>query len=408
MTGQTQLPRRHGRRMLLIAIASAMGLAICGCIRIPPRSFKQVKSPRGGRALGRRVAVVYSKHYQINVGGLEKLHSFDIHKYAKIYLALVTDGVLAPTDVFVPEAVTREQLLRVHTPAYLATLKDPRAVARYLEIPVVRVAPASLVDAAVLNAFRYATGGTILAARLALDHGVAINLAGGYHHAKPDTGEGFCIYADMPIAIKTLQGEGRIKRALVVDLDVHQGNGTAECFAGDDSVFTFSMHQGDIYPIPKATSDVDVNLPAGTGDSEYLRTLQTYLPRVLERARPDIVFLQAGCDTLDGDPLAQMRMTIEGITRRDAEVIDACTARGTPVVMVLGGGYSRYAWYAQYLSVRRTIEKHGLPAGRLHPRRRASRREYYPEPPHHPQHPAARLRRELAGTLRGARRGLLD
>jgi len=161
MTGQTQLPRRHGRRMLLIAIASAMGLAICGCIRIPPRSFKQVKSPRGGRALGRRVAVVYSKHYQINVGGLEKLHSFDIHKYAKIYLALVTDGVLAPTDVFVPEAVTREQLLRVHTPAYLATLKDPRAVARYLEIPVVRVAPASLVDAAVLNAFRDATGGAV-------------------------------------------------------------------------------------------------------------------------------------------------------------------------------------------------------------------------------------------------------
>jgi len=183
------------------------------------------------------------------------------------------------------------------------------------------------------------------------------------------------VYADMPVAIRALQEGGLIQRALVVDLDVHQGNGTAVCFAGDDSVFTFSIHEGDIYPIPEAGSDLDVELPAGTGDEAYLQTLREHLPAVLDRAGPDVVFLQAGCDTLAGDPLARMRMTPAGIVQRDAEVIDACAARGIPVVMVLGGGYSRHAWWAQYLSVRRTIRKYGLPAGRPYPPRKTTVKE---------------------------------
>ena len=313
-----------------------------------------------------KVAIVYSKHYQINVGGLEKLHSFDIHKYAKIYLALNTNGLLRPEDVFVPEAVTKEQILLVHTPEFLESLKDSKTVARYLEAPIIAAAPAGLVDAAVLNAFRYATGGTILAGRLALKHGIAINLAGGYHHAKPDAGEGFNIYADMAIAIRALQKEGLIKRALIVDLDVHQGNGSALIFAGDNGVFTFSMHEGDIYPIPKEKSDLDVELDAGTGDREYLRLLAKHLPKVIAAARPDIVFLQAGCDTLAGDPLARLKMSAEGIVRRDAMVIDRCVSEGIPVVMCLGGGYSEQAWLVQYDSIRRTIKKYGL-TGRSRP-----------------------------------------
>lgn len=239
-------------------------------------------------------------------------------------------------------------------------MKDSKMVARYIEAPIVAAAPAGLVDAAVLNAFRYATGGTVLAGRLALKHGIAVNLAGGYHHAKPDAGEGFNVYADMAIAIRALRKEGLIGRALIVDLDVHQGNGSAVIFAGDDNVFTFSMHEGDIYPIPKEKSDLDVELSAGTGDKEYLRLLSEHLRQVMEAAGPDIVFLQAGCDTLDGDPLARLKMTPEGIVRRDAMVIDLCAKRGIPVVMCLGGGYGENAWLVQYDSVRRTIEKYGL------------------------------------------------
>ena len=323
-----------------------------------------------------KVAIVYSKHYQINVGGLEKLHSFDINKYAKIYLALNTAGLLRPEDVFVPQAVTNEQILLVHTPEFLASLKNSKTVARYLEAPIIAAAPAGLVDAAVLNAFRYATGGTILAGQMALKHGIAINLAGGYHHAKPNAGEGFNVYADMAIAIRSLQKDGLIKRALIVDLDVHQGNGSAIIFASDDSVFTFSMHEGDIYPIPKEKSDLDVELPAGTGDKEYLRLLARHLPKVIKSARPDIVFIQAGCDTLDGDPLARLKMSADGIVRRDAMVIDRCVSEGIPVVMCLGGGYSENAWKVQYDSVRRTIEKYN-PTGGNRPRRPTVKEKLY-------------------------------
>ena len=323
------------------------------------------------------VAIVYSKHYQINLGGPERMHPFDIRKYSKIYLKLNTEGLLRPEDVFVPESVTRADLLRVHTPAYLTSLKSSKNVAQYLEAPLLAAIPAKLVDAGVLNAFRYSTGGTILAARKALEYGVAVTLGGGFHHAKADLGEGFCVYADMAIAIRVLQAGGLVKRVLIVDLDVHQGNGSAEIFAGDDSVFTFSMHQGDIYPVPKAKSDLDVELPAGTGDEEYLASLAKHLPKVMAAARPEIVFLQAGADTLAGDQLAGLRMSPEGIARRDAMVIDRCAEAGIPVMMCLGGGYSERAWEAQYLSVRRTIVKYGQAGGRPHPRREPTPKERF-------------------------------
>jgi len=299
----------------------------------------------------------------MSMGGLEKLHSFDIRKYARIYMKLNTEGLLRPDDVFVPEAVSEAEILLVHTPKFLESLKDSPTVARYLEAPVVAAVPNALVDAAILNAFRYSTGGTILSGRLALKHGIAINLGGGYHHAKPDAGEGFCIYADMPIAIRVLQKDGLIRRAMVIDLDVHQGNGTAVCCEGDDSVFTFSMHQGDIYPIPKESSNLDIELQSGTDDRKFLKILRKNLGGAIARARPDIVFLQAGCDTLKGDPLASLAMTREGIVQRDAMVIDECVKRNLPVVMVLGGGYSKQAWEVQYASIERTLKKYGLTEG---------------------------------------------
>ena len=357
--------RRPIKKWLLLG-AIILGVVYVANNCIPPASFRAAKAPREGRAMNHRVAVVYSTYYQINLGGAEKLHSFDIRKYAKIYLQLNTSGLMAPEDFFVPEPVTPEDLLLVHTPAYLESLKDPARVARYLEAPAVALLPAAILDGAVLQAFRYSTGGTVMASRLALQHGIAVNLGGGYHHAKPGSGEGFCIYADMPITIRRLQADGLIRRALVVDLDVHQGNGTAVCFAGDDNVFLFDMHEGDIYPIPKETCDLDVELPRGTTDEAYLARLRRELPGVFNRARPDIVFLQAGCDPLAEDPLAHLAMTQQGIVTRDALVIDESASRGVPVVMVLGGGYSPQAWEVQHASIRRTIEKYGLARGRPH------------------------------------------
>jgi histone deacetylase 11 len=367
-------------KMTLLALISLTGvliawLAFFGCV--PPASFRRVEQPRRGEALGGRVAVVYSENYQVNLGGLEKLHTFDIRKYAKIYLKLVTDGLIKPEDVFVPEQASREQILLVHTAEFLENVKDPGIVARYLEASYVAVMPAGVVEEGILKPMRYATGGTILAGREALRHGVGINIGGGFHHAKPHAGGGFNVYADIAIAIRALQKEGLIRRALVVDLDVHQGNGTAVIFAGDDDVFTFSMHQRDIYPVPKAASDLDVELARGTGDEAYLKLLGEHLPRVLEQARADIVFIQAGCDTLAGDPLAGLAMTEDGIVRRDAMVIDECVRRGIPVAMALGGGYSSEAWQVQYASIRRTIMTHGQAGPRQPPRSATVKEKFY-------------------------------
>jgi len=310
--------------------------------------------------LSARVAVVCSKHYRVSLGGFERMHPFDVHKHSRILDKLQTDGDVLPEDVFVPEPATDEQILLVHTPEFLESLRHPTKVAAYLEAPFLALFPAKTVARRILQPFRHATGGTILAGRLSLESGIAINLAGGYHHAKPDAGEGFCLINDIAIAIRVLQSEKRITRALVVDLDVHQGNGTAVCFARDDRVYTFSMHEDDIYPMPKETSSRDIELPAGTGDEEILSALDEALPEVFKVARLNIVFFVAGCDVLEGDPLAGFRMTEQGVVTRDARVIDACVARDIPVAMTLGGGYGSNAWAVQHASVKRTIEKYGL------------------------------------------------
>lgn len=344
-----------------VLVALTAGLAVLACV--PPRSFEQVRQARPGNPLNERVCVVYSAHYQIHLAGIEKLHPFDINKYARIYLSLLTEGYLEPEDVFVPEPVLEEDLLRVHPPDYLESLRRPAVLARYLEFGPARFAPAGLTDAAILQPFRRATGGTVMAARLALEHGIAINLGGGYHHAGPERGGGFCIYADMPIAIRTLQQEGLISRALVIDLDAHQGNGTALCFEDDDDVFTFDMHEEGIYPHPKERNTLDVGLPSGTGDDAFLRILADHLPRVFDAARPDIVIYQAGVDALADDPLTNLRVTRRGIVERDRLVFTEAVGRDVPIVMVLGGGYSADAWRAQHESIRRIIEAYGLVSG---------------------------------------------
>ena len=299
---------------------------------------------------------VYSEAYRIGMAGLEKLHPFDINKYSSIHGRLMNEGIISAEDVISPEAVTDEQLRLVHTQEFMAGLKDASTVARFLEASWVAMFPLALLERCVLTPLRYATGGTIVACRQALQRkSLVINLGGGFHHAKPFQGEGFCVFADMPIAISVLRKEKLVKRVLVVDLDVHQGNGTALCCAKDEDTYTFSMHQEDLYPIPKERSTVDVSLSVGTNDEEYLSLLEKHLPKVLREAQAELVIYQAGCDPVKGDPLASLAMSAKGIQERDRYVIESCRERNIPVAMTLGGGYAKDAWLIQFQSIRELV-----------------------------------------------------
>lgn len=321
-------------------------------------SGMEVVGDQSGAAVGKlektagRVALVYDPGYTIRLFGLQKCHPFDIGKYDRIAKALRRDGLMDESNWHRPELLDDASLSLVHSEAYLASLGDSGRVAHYLEAPALAWLPGGLLEKRVVRPFKLASGGTLLAAKLALQQGVAINLGGGFHHAKPDAGEGFCLIADVANAIRRLQQEGLIKRALVIDTDIHQGNGSIVCLEGDARCYTFSLHEEGIYPIPKERGDRDVGLPPGVGDAAYLELLSSCLPDVLAASKPDIVFHVSGCDSLAGDPLANGTMTAEGIKRRDAMVLDACRRAGLPYVMTLSGGYSKNAWEAQYLSVR--------------------------------------------------------
>ena len=307
-----------------------------------------------------RVVVVYGESYQIDLGGLENLHPADANRSKHIHDELIKSKCITPQQFLKPEMITNENLLLIHTQPYLDSLRDPEKVAIYLEAPMVgKFAPKTIHDKIIIP-FRYAAGGTLLAAQEALKHGIAINLGGGTHHAMPDHGEGFCLFADIPIAIRRLQKENLIKRATVIDVDVHQGNGTAICLKNDDSTYTFSIHQRDIYPIPKVKSDLDIELEAGTGDKEIMTILQNNLPKILDQSNPDIVFIVAGADMLVGDPLAGFTMTPEGLADRDSYIVDTCVSRNLPVVITIAGGYRKDAFKAQAESYQRIIKKYGL------------------------------------------------
>lgn len=260
-------------------------------------------------------------------------HRFPMGKFGRIRDVLIEDGV-APADAFMmPEPIGRAALEAAHTPAYveaILSLALPRAAERRLGLPL---------SEALVRRARAATGGTLLAARLALDHGLACNTAGGSHHAHPDHGAGFCVFNDVAVAIRALQDEGRVGRVLVFDLDVHQGDGTAAFFADDPSVFTCSIHCEANYPPVKGLSDLDLGLPPGTGDDTYLALVRDTFETLLARVAPDLVFYNAGVDPHAEDSLGQLCLSDAGLTARDRHVIAACLNAGVPLACVVGGGY---------------------------------------------------------------------
>jgi acetoin utilization deacetylase AcuC-like enzyme len=276
------------------------------------------------------VEVIWHPGYEVDIGP----HVFPTRKYRLVRDHLLADRVLAEGDFALAEPVTDDDVRLVHTADYVRKITEGTLSAEerlVLEVPY---------SPALREAMWLCAGGTLRAARAALRDGVAVHLGGGFHHAFPDHGEGFCLINDVAIAVRRLVRDGAIDRAVVVDLDVHHGNGTAAVFAGEPAAFTYSMHQQRNYPWAKPPSDLDLGLEDGMGDAEYLALLGRSLPDIVERHRPALAVYLAGADPYQQDQLGGLGLTMDGLRRRDALVLEACRARGVPVAVMLAGGYA--------------------------------------------------------------------
>ncbi|TPQ49543.1 histone deacetylase [Prosthecomicrobium hirschii] len=274
--------------------------------------------------------IVHNPHYDAD---FPPGHRFPMAKFRRIAEILVEDGIATTGAFHVPAEAPAGWIGLAHDPAYVDQVFGaavPDRVAREIGFAMTpRVARRA----------RTASAGTVMTGRLALEHGLACNTAGGSHHARREQGSGFCVFNDVAVAIRVLQADGLIGRALVVDLDVHQGDGTAAIFAGDDAVFTLSMHAERNFPARKVPSDLDIALADDTSDEAYLAALAAILPDAIDRHRPDIVFYNAGVDPHVEDRLGRLALSDAGLAERDRRVIGTVRDRGLPLACVLGGGY---------------------------------------------------------------------
>ena len=275
--------------------------------------------------------LVYHPRYDLNLGA----HVFPSQKFRLLYELLLHEKIAGPNDFVQPDRAADEDLLRVHTSEWVSKLKNGTLTASdimKLEVPY---------SPELTEAVWLAAGGTILAGQLALRDGFASNLTGGFHHAYANHGEGFCAIHDVAIAIRRLQSDGVIKKGIVVDTDVHHGNGTAHIFRGDDSVFTLSIHQQNNYPAHKPPSTLDLPLDDGVEDDEYLSVLLPAVEKALDEFRPDILFYVGGADPFCEDQLGGLRLSKTGLKARDHGVFQAARSRNIPVATTLAGGYAR-------------------------------------------------------------------
>lgn len=271
-------------------------------------------------------------------------HRFPMEKYRMLRERAVEAQVLEPTELTVPDGATDAELAGVHERAYLDAILNgsiEAAAMRRIGFPW---------SPQLIERSRRSVGATIAAARQALEDGASASLSGGTHHAFPDRGEGFCVFNDVAVAIRLLQGEGRVRRVLVLDADVHQGNGTALIFRHDENVVTFDIHGAGNYPFTKEPPDIDVPLPDGTGDEPYLRALAEGLAMVPDAGGFDLAFFLGGADPFAGDRLGRLSLTKAGLAERDRRILGFCRAHGVPVATVMAGGYAA--------DIRDTVEIH--------------------------------------------------
>lgn len=287
----------------------------------------EVPDPEGTSPSG--LPWVWSSSYEVDIG----THVFPTVKYRRVKERLVAEGVLETSRLHEPEPATQEELLAAHTPGWVDTIRSGRlspGEEQRLELPF---------STALLEASLLCCGGTLHASRLALDHGVAVHLGGGFHHAFAGHGEGFCLLNDIAVAAAVLRRTKEVTRVAVVDLDVHHGNGTAAIFQGDPSVFTFSMHQERNYPFEKPSGDLDVGLEDGKGDEAYLALLEAHLPKVLDH-EPELIIYLAGADPYREDQLGGLSLSLEGLRTRDRLTLQMAHRAGVPITVTLAGGYA--------------------------------------------------------------------
>jgi acetoin utilization deacetylase AcuC-like enzyme len=303
---------------------------------------------------------LYSDRYVIE---LPPTHSFPIRKYRMIRERLLADGTLRCGDLLEPTLADPRDICLVHTRTYWRSLCEGTLSAeavRRLGFPW---------SASLIRRAQASVQGTLTAARIAIREAVGVNLAGGTHHAFADRGEGYCVLNDVAVAIRVLQRDGWMQRMAVVDCDVHQGNGTAAIFADEPDVFTLSIHGANNYPLHKVAGSLDIDLPDGTRDADYLRALEPALGRIFSEFRPGLVFFLAGADPHEGDRFGRLRLTHEGLRRRDALVLGACREADVPVVITMAGGYGKL--------IEDTVEAHCNTV--------RTARVVFPEAPPHPE-----------------------
>lgn len=286
--------------------------------------------------------LLYRSEYNIGLMGLEKLHPFDTAKYGKAFKGLCQALGIDKKCAHKPEAVSDEQLKMVHNAIYLSRLEESSVIAQVAEMHILSSLPASLLKKNLLLPMRYAVQGTIEGVKLALEHGWAVNFSGGYHHAKGSMGEGFCYFADIPLAIMSLWKEQPQRKVLVIDLDAHQGNGIESIMRDEPNFRMMDVYNKDIYPADYAVKqyiNYDYPIRKGIGDDEYLETVRKGLAQAIPDSKADLIIYNAGTDIYEGDALGALRVSEAGVLERDKMVWEAASQNGMPILMVPSGGY---------------------------------------------------------------------
>ncbi len=340
--------KHKARTALIVATASIAFLAGKAYWQDSSYESKKLKFGSNYQSLAQKnttqLPIVFHPEYDISFGGIENLHPFDSKKYGKVHRYLKNTLNISDDAFHQPPHISRADLELVHTPKYLDSLRQSKNVARITELPFLALVPNILIRKHLLKSMEYATSGTILAAFLAQKKGWAINLSGGYHHAKADSGGGFCVYADINIAAKKLWEKDPDLNIMVIDLDAHQGNGHEDTFKKDKRVSIFDMYNGSIYPQDtQAQRYITSNhpLPMRMGDKKYLKLLKAKLPNALKKEKPQFIIYNAGTDIFEKDPLGGLRITANGIKQRDAFVFEQAQKNSIPILMVLSGGYTK-------------------------------------------------------------------
>lgn len=291
-----------------------------------------------------KLPIVFHPRYDIGLFGLEKLHPFDSKKYGKVFKLLRAAGILANANWHAPkEKASDELLLKVHTSKYLESLNQSKVIAGIAEMSFLKAFPVFLLRQSLLNPMKYATAGTVLAAELAMEFGWAINLSGGYHHAKSDGASGFCFFADINLAAKRFfEMKPEAKKLMVLDLDAHQGNGFEDIFGNDPKVDIYDLYNGAIYPNDSYAAQFIRYKHAvknHTSESTYMEILKTTLFKAIDESQPEFLIYNAGSDIYSKDALGGFQVSYEGIVARDEMVFQICRTAKIPIVMVLSGGY---------------------------------------------------------------------